>query len=171
MADRDAHSVSLSCGKGPPAACQDSTPWAGRQPGLREYVGILIQLRMMSPSMCLRLVVACGRCISKLCADRRSISTNGCGRAERDGRWRPNLARLELLTDLSQMQQRDYAESWLWLHFLLESTPARRLAAQKYLAQFRQGGPALRLIESLGEPPSQLNEALLHHLASLRRAF
>ena len=41
------------------------------------------------------------------------------------GRWRPNLARLEDLHSSGDMTQIDYAESWLWVHWLL-SAPDRR---------------------------------------------
>jgi len=44
----------------------------------------------------------------------------------RDGRWHPNLVRLEQLSSIEAMQQAEYAEAWLWTHFLLHSTPDRR---------------------------------------------
>ncbi len=40
--------------------------------------------------------------------------------------WRPNLPRLEKLTDAAQMDQRDYAESWAWVYFFFNSPPERR---------------------------------------------
>ena len=40
--------------------------------------------------------------------------------------WRPNLTRLETLTEAAQMDQRDYAESWAWVYFCLNSPPERR---------------------------------------------
>jgi len=37
------------------------------------------------------------------------------------GRWRPSLVRLESITDPTKFTQTDYAEAWLWVHFLLSS--------------------------------------------------
>ena len=42
---------------------------------------------------------------------------------QHDG-WRPNLERLEQLTDAAEMDQRDYAEAWAWVYFLLHSDRA-----------------------------------------------
>ena len=43
------------------------------------------------------------------------------GELERQGNWRPSLARLESITDPTQLTQTDYAEAWLWVHFLMSS--------------------------------------------------
>ena len=51
--------------------------------------------------------------------------------------WRPNLPRLEKLTDAAQMDQRDYAESWAWVYFFLNSPPERREVLTDYLAHLR----------------------------------
>lgn len=37
------------------------------------------------------------------------------------GSWRPSLERLESITDPTQLTQTDYAEAWLWVHFLMSS--------------------------------------------------
>ena len=37
------------------------------------------------------------------------------------GSWRPSLVRLESITDPTKFTQTDYAEAWLWVHFLLSS--------------------------------------------------
>ena len=39
----------------------------------------------------------------------------------RQGSWRPSLERLEAITDPTQLTQTDYAEAWLWVHFLISS--------------------------------------------------
>jgi len=39
----------------------------------------------------------------------------------RQGNWRPSLERLESITDPTQLTQADYAEAWLWVHFLMSS--------------------------------------------------
>ena len=62
---------------------------------------------------------------------------------EHDG-WKPNLKRLETLTDAAQMDQRDYAESWAWVYFMLHSPPERREILTSYLADVRAKGSASR---------------------------
>lgn len=42
-------------------------------------------------------------------------------KAYRANKWSPDLGRLEQLTDPNKMSQMDYAESWLWVHFLLKN--------------------------------------------------
>jgi hypothetical protein len=56
--------------------------------------------------------------------------------------WQPNLARLETLTDAAQMDQRDYAEAWAWVYFLLQSDPEGRELLTGYLADLRTVGAA-----------------------------
>ncbi len=51
--------------------------------------------------------------------------------------WRPNLERLESLSAVGEMRQEDYAESWAWIHWMLESDPELRLLLQQYLQSLR----------------------------------
>ncbi|MEX0611375.1 MAG: DUF1570 domain-containing protein [Pirellulales bacterium] len=51
--------------------------------------------------------------------------------------WRPDLVKLERLTDAAQMEQLDYAEAWAWVYFLLHSDPERRELLTGYLAELR----------------------------------
>lgn len=75
----------------------------------------------------------------------------------------PNLQRLEQLTNAAEMTQLDYAESWAWVHFLLESDVDKTNLLTDYLADLQQGattslssylqkrlaGPELALLEHL----------------------
>ena len=79
-------------------------------------------------------------------------------RTESDAPWHPNLARLESLVSAGQMEQMDYAESWAWIHWLLESTPERREALQEYLREARKGGKPGKLSKWLTERGLELNE-------------
>lgn len=54
--------------------------------------------------------------------------------------WKPDLRRLETLKDAREMKQLDYAESWAWMHWLLETTPQRRAFVQQYLRRLREQG-------------------------------
>ncbi len=83
--------------------------------------------------------------------------------------WRPNLPRLEKLTEAAQMDQHDYAESWAWVYFFLNSPPERRQILTGYLADLenRGGGEPLsaRLAARHVEPEGPLTE----YLASLKQ--
>ncbi|HYO25503.1 MAG TPA: DUF1570 domain-containing protein [Lacipirellulaceae bacterium] len=83
--------------------------------------------------------------------------------------WQPDLGRLELLSDAATMSQGDYAEAWLWVHYLLESPTAPPLLPS-YLKGLRAGDPVPTLSSQLGQggpagPAAQ--EAIVAHLQSL----
>lgn len=50
---------------------------------------------------------------------------------------RPDMARLETLTSIGDMRQEDYAESWAWVHWLLNTDPQRRIVLQQFLQSLR----------------------------------
>lgn len=87
--------------------------------------------------------------------------------------WRPNLERLELLDNTSQMTQTEYAEAWAWVHWLLESDPALRTFLQSHLGDLRerQAGPALsaRIRERSSQPEVLLCDHVLR-LAAAKEA-
>ena len=60
--------------------------------------------------------------------------------ATRDN-WQPNMPRLEQFEGASEMGQPDYAESWAWVHMLLETIPQRRELLQNYLRAIHRDGP------------------------------
>ena len=69
--------------------------------------------------------------------------------------WQPNLERLERLRETGEMTQSDYAESWAWVHFLLETTPERRTLLQVYLQSLGGSpppGPLSAHLHGLGQP-------------------
>ncbi len=67
----------------------------------------------------------------------------------RSGSWQPDMARLETLLHSHQMSQRDYAESWAWVYWLLESSPKRRHLLRNHLARLRMTGTAPPLAQVL----------------------
>jgi hypothetical protein len=88
--------------------------------------------------------------------------------------WRPNLPRLEQLHNAAQMDQRDYAEAWAWVYFLLNGDAERRKLLTSYLADLRLHGvaeplaitlaarhlqPELTLAEFIGVQSEELAEA------------
>ena len=79
----------------------------------------------------------------------------------------PNLARLEQLTSAAHMTQQDYAESWAWVHFLLESDVDKAHLLTDYLADLRQGAASM-LSTSLQKRLAEPELAMVEHLQSLR---
>jgi hypothetical protein len=83
------------------------------------------------------------------------------------GGWRPNLPRLEQLTVAAEMTQLDYAEAWLWVHFLLESPEVSAELLTKYLADLRTLDEAAPLSERLAASLPQPQPTLVKHLKSV----
>ena len=52
--------------------------------------------------------------------------------------WRPDLQRLEQLRTTDDLTQIEYAESWAWVHFMLESSPQRLTILQSYLQALKK---------------------------------
>jgi hypothetical protein len=82
--------------------------------------------------------------------------------------WAPDLARLETLTLVSQMAPRDYRESWAWIHYLLNHSPATKAALLGYLADLHTNPQALRLSERLKASDAAAPERLLVHIDKVR---
>jgi hypothetical protein len=87
---------------------------------------------------------------------------------ERDN-WRPNLKRLESLTDSGQMGQREYAESWAWVYFLLNSPPERRQILTGYLADLRAKGSAEPISARLAAANADAEGPLFEYIATLKK--
>jgi hypothetical protein len=77
--------------------------------------------------------------------------------------WKPNLVRLEGLTDAAQMEQRDYAEAWAWVYFLL-SEPNHRQLLIDYLADLRTTGSTATLPDRLRTLDDSPDHALMKFL-------
>ncbi|HEY1601186.1 MAG TPA: DUF1570 domain-containing protein [Pirellulales bacterium] len=86
----------------------------------------------------------------------------------RDG-WQPNLARLEQFNSVAEMQQADYAESWAWIHMLLETIPPRRELLQKYLREMRRDGSFEPLSAYLARSLPDADQVVRQHLADLTK--
>jgi hypothetical protein len=71
--------------------------------------------------------------------------------ADLRGHWHPNLERLESLTDIRQMTQRDYREAWGWIHLMLNGPEPGKAILMAYLSQTDRTGTAPRLRPRLAE--------------------
>ncbi|MFL5338882.1 MAG: hypothetical protein ACJ8F7_01845 [Gemmataceae bacterium] len=85
---------------------------------------------------------------------------------QRDG-FRPDLGRLELLTQVQQMNPAEYREAWAWTHMMLQSNPESRRVLTDYLKQLRTTPTPGPIQPKLKNCYPDLNEALLAHLAKL----
>jgi hypothetical protein len=81
--------------------------------------------------------------------------------------WQPDLPRLEALNSAGDMTQLDYAEAWLWVHFLLEGSGEKATLLTTYLNDLRTGQPAEPLSARLRQRLVRAEPALIEHLESL----
>ena len=87
--------------------------------------------------------------------------------AFRRGDWTPDLQRLEAIKRPESLTQSDYAEAWLWVHFLIESDTHSRKFLQDYLARLRMSGQAGDVTEKLEEWDLDVQQRLLDHLKTM----
>jgi hypothetical protein len=85
--------------------------------------------------------------------------------------WQPDLKRLEQLHTTGEMTQDDYAQSWAWVHFLLESSPQRLQVLHNYLQSLAKSPHRAPLSESLRRADPQCEQNLIDHLAVLRQSL
>jgi hypothetical protein len=83
------------------------------------------------------------------------------------GRWRPDLARLEGTYSAAGMRQIDYAEAWLWVHYMLDSSDASREILKRRLAELRLAANTASLSAELRRESPNLEVAILRHLDAL----
>ena len=81
--------------------------------------------------------------------------------------WRPNLKRLEQLDPAKDMSLNDYAESWAWIYFLLETRPEYANVLRAYFADLRRDGIPSPFYERLAAATPDPNAALTDFLQSL----
>jgi hypothetical protein len=79
------------------------------------------------------------------------------------GGWRPDLRRLEALGAIGDMRQVDYAESWLWVHWMMDH-PQRLELLRTHLQRLRRDGSSeplsLQLRRLMPHPEGELLQYL-----------
>lgn len=83
------------------------------------------------------------------------------------GPARPDLARLEQLSQVQQMAPAEYRESWAWVHLMLDSQPEAKSVLVSYLQQLRTTatpGPLRPRLAAIYPVPE---DALAKHLAQV----
>ena len=81
--------------------------------------------------------------------------------------FKPDLARLERLSQVAQMAPAEYRESWAWVHLMLRDRPEAKAVLLGYLRQLRTSSSPGLLGPRLAAVIPQPNEALANHLARL----
>jgi hypothetical protein len=80
---------------------------------------------------------------------------------------KPNLARLEQLSQVEQMKPAEYREAWAWVHFMLQSSPEAKRVLVGYLQELRKNKNAPVLRPRLSAAVPDLEKSLEAHLARL----
>jgi hypothetical protein len=83
------------------------------------------------------------------------------------GRWHPDIHRLEALKSVAEMSRTEYAESWAWVHLLLETDPPRQELLHNYLARLRRDAVAEPLSLHLRQANLDDPQLLLDHVREL----
>lgn len=82
----------------------------------------------------------------------------------RKGPFHPDLARLEKISKVQQMEKPEYREAWGWVHFMLRGDPKAKAVLIDYLRELRttaEPGPLLpRLRQAVPDP----HYAFVNHL-------
>jgi len=84
--------------------------------------------------------------------------------------FKPDLARLEQLSQVQQMTPPEYREAWAWVHLMLAGRPEARAVLLAYLQQLRATSNPGLLQPRLAAAVPNLDEALDKHLARLDSA-
>ena len=83
------------------------------------------------------------------------------------GAYKPNLARLEGLKQVDEMNPAEYREAWAWVHLMLHSDAEAKTALLSYLQQLRGTRAPGALAEKIDRVFPDANKTLTDHLASL----
>lgn len=81
--------------------------------------------------------------------------------------WRPDMVRLEQLTEVQQMQKADYLESWAWVHFMLHHSDDTRAVLLSYINDLRYDARPAPLSGRLQETLANTSERFLAHASTL----
>ena len=82
--------------------------------------------------------------------------------------WKPNIERLESMSDLSQMGTDEYRESWAWVHFMLHGPVEVRQVLSDYFYDLQLGETEARLSDRLRAVDPQIDRRLVAHLKNWR---
>ena len=81
--------------------------------------------------------------------------------------YKPDLARLEAMTEVTQMTTAEYREAWAWVHLMLRDRPEAKAVLTNYLHQLRANAAPGPLGPKLAAVYPAPEEAFERHLAQL----
>jgi hypothetical protein len=81
--------------------------------------------------------------------------------------WKPDLARLERLESVDEMQRTDYREAWAWVHFMIHHSPDMRRVLVDYLHELRLNPKPGQLRERLEAEVPQLDQRFIGYVSGL----
>jgi len=82
--------------------------------------------------------------------------------------WEPDIARLESLEKVDQMQRADYREAWAWVHFMLHHTPDTRQVLLTYLSELKTNRKPEELSVRLKRELPEYKSRFLSYVSTLR---
>jgi hypothetical protein len=91
--------------------------------------------------------------------------------ARATGPWQPNIKALEQLRSAGEMSQSAYAESWAWVHYLLETSPQNQQLLRNHLQALIKSTPHAPLSDELAASDPRCVERLAEHVALLRHSL
>jgi hypothetical protein len=83
------------------------------------------------------------------------------------GGWQPDLARLEKLSDVSEMQALDYHEAWAWIYTWLTSEDAERQKLIAYIHTLRESQSPGLFSNSIGLAVNDARRRVLDRIQDL----
>ena len=83
--------------------------------------------------------------------------------------WEPSLRRLESIVEADELTQTDYAESWLWVHFLVNHSDATRQLLNGQLEILRSYADAEPMEPKIAQVMPSFEERLIEHLRDLAK--
>lgn len=85
--------------------------------------------------------------------------------------WNPSLYQLEQLSDFRRMSQRDYAESWGWVHFMLHTDEATRDVLLSYIGELKTQPIAAPLMPRLEKVTPTYYNGLISHVSTMAQTI
>lgn len=84
--------------------------------------------------------------------------------------WKPNLLRLEKISEFANLSHQDYEESWGWIHFLLHHSDKTRGILISYLDKLKSKSNITPISQRLAQTLPDYEEQFLSHIATLNLA-
>ena len=85
--------------------------------------------------------------------------------------WNPSLYQLEQLSDFQKMTQRDYAEAWGWVHFMLQNDPPARQVLLEYIAELKTKSIPAPFMPRLEKASPAYYNGMISHVSNMAQGI